>query len=411
MNSYGIKIKSTEDVKVPEKLIEQIIGQDRAVEIVKLAAKQQRFLLIVGEPGTGKSMLGQAVAKLLKNDKLHDLISHENSSDRVLPSIKTLNAGEATSVIKNSKQARKRESISERFILWSLGIATLFLGLFFAIRDNSPVYLLSAAFVIFIIWQVLKKGFTNKDKMIPKILVNNSNKKHAPFIDATGSQAGALLGDVRHDPYQSGGSETPPHSLLEAGAIHRAHGGVLFIDEVSTLSMESQQSLLTAIQEKEMPIFGRSPGSSGTMVRSQPVPCDFLLILAGNVEDIDSMHPALRSRIRGYGYEVFTNDEMPDTEANRTKLLQFIAQEIRRDGKIPHFDQSAVEMILAEASAKATTPAHFTTRLRELGGLIRISGDLAVQDGATLVSAFHVQKAQSYASSLEEQQSKKMETV
>ena len=28
------------------------------------------------------------------------------------------------------------------------------------------------------------------------------------FIDATGAHAGALLGDVRHDPFQSGGLET-----------------------------------------------------------------------------------------------------------------------------------------------------------------------------------------------------------
>ena len=32
--------------------------------------------------------------------------------------------------------------------------------------------------------------------------------------------------------------------------IHRASGGVLFIDEIATLSHKSQQELLTAMQEK-----------------------------------------------------------------------------------------------------------------------------------------------------------------
>jgi Lon-like ATP-dependent protease len=39
-------------------------------------------------------------------------------------------------------------------------------------------------------------------KQTPKLLVDNSSKKTAPFIEATGARAGALLGDVRHDPLQ-----------------------------------------------------------------------------------------------------------------------------------------------------------------------------------------------------------------
>ncbi|MFH0713743.1 MAG: hypothetical protein V1722_04550, partial [Candidatus Micrarchaeota archaeon] len=36
-----------------------------------------------------------------------------------------------------------------------------------------------------------------------KMLVDNHDKKKAPFIEATGARAGALLGDCRHDPLQS----------------------------------------------------------------------------------------------------------------------------------------------------------------------------------------------------------------
>ena len=60
--------------------------------------------------------------------------------------------------------------------------------------------------------------------------------------------SGALLGDVRHDPFQSGGMETPAYDRVER-AIHRAHGGVLFIDEINLLRLEEQQALLTAMQE------------------------------------------------------------------------------------------------------------------------------------------------------------------
>src|SRR5262249_13583838 len=152
-----------------------------------------------------------------------------------------------------------------------------------------------------------------------------------------------------------------------------------------TMSLESQQSLLTAIQEKRFPISGRSLGSSGAMVRTEPIPCDFVLVLAGNIQDVEKMHPGLRSRGRGYGYGVFLPSEVPDTPDARAQLARFIAQEVGKDGRIPHFDTGAVQAIMDEAARRAGSPGHLTARLRELGGLVRTAGDLAVRDGAILV--------------------------
>lgn len=71
-------------------------------------------------------------------------------------------------------------------------------------------------------------------------------------MDGTGSHAGALLGDVRHDPYQSGGLGTPAHERVEAGMIHKANKGVLYIDEIGTMSMKTQQELLSANARKNI---------------------------------------------------------------------------------------------------------------------------------------------------------------
>ena len=98
------------------------------------------------------------------------------------------------------------------------------------------------------------------------------------------------------------------------------------------------------------------------------------------------MHPALRSRIRGYGYEVYVNSEMPDTNRNRKRLIRFIAQEVRRDigstREIPHFRQVWCCIDLREAQRRAGRRGKLSLRLRELGGLVRIAGDLAAEDGA-----------------------------
>jgi len=71
----------------------------------------------------------------------------------------------------------------------------------------------------------------------------------------------------------SGGLGTPAHERVIAGMIHRANKGVLFIDEIGNLQPQSQQELLTAMQEKKYPITGQSERSSGAMVRTEAVPC------------------------------------------------------------------------------------------------------------------------------------------
>ncbi|MFZ1898193.1 ATP-dependent protease LonB, partial [Methanoregula sp.] len=258
---------------------------------------------------------------------------------------------------------------------------------------------IAAAFVFI----ALRYTMPREEAMVPKLLVSNDVKSNVPFIDGTGTHAGALLGDVRHDPFQSGGLETPAHDRVEAGAIHRSNGGVLFIDEINTLDPHSQQNLLTALQEGEFPITGQSERSSGAMVRTEPVPCRFVMVAAGNLDAIQGMHPALRSRIRGYGYEVYMAESMDDTPENRQKYIRFIAQEVKNDAKIPHFDKSAIDEIIREARRRSNRKGHLTLKLRDMGGLIRVAGDIARQEGATLTTAAHVTTAKKTARSIEDQ--------
>lgn len=152
-----------------------------------------------------------------------------------------------------------------------------------------------------------------------------------------------------------------------------------------------------------MSITGQSERSSGALVKSEPVPCDFILVCAGNLDALKGMHPALRSRIRGYGYEVYMRNTMKDTDVNRSDLARFVAQEVKKDAKIPHFDKYAVGEIIREAQRRAGRRGELTLRLRELGGLIRVSGDVAVKRNAKLVTKEDVLEAKSSARGLEQQ--------
>ncbi|MGC9132948.1 MAG: ATP-dependent protease LonB [Nanopusillaceae archaeon] len=412
---YNIfNFKTTEEIKVPEKISEQIIGQDEALDIIKKAAKQKRYALLIGDPGTGKSMLAQSLAEILSEDKelvrsLEDIVVFPNPNDEYNPIIKTFPAGMGKKIVEEiRKRLLEQAKMFQYFYIILLLISSLTPLYFYYVKN----YIMSGAtfigFMILIAGLSFSMQFVQKQmlKNLPKVIVDNSDKKSVPFVDATGAFEGMLFGDVLHDPYQSGGLETPAHQRVIAGAIHKAHKGVLFIDEIGTLRPEVQIELLTVLQEKKYPIFGRSERSAGAMVRTTPAPADFVLVAAGNLETLKNLHPAFRSRIKGYGYEVFMKSEIQFTEEIAKKFAQFVAQEVVKSGNIPHFTKEAVIEIIREAQRRSGRKSYLTLRLRDLGGLVRLAGDIAKSKGKKYVEAEDVIEAKEKALSIEEQLSK-----
>ena len=406
-----VKMESTADVPIPTKLVDRVIGQEAASIVIRKAAEQRRHVIMVGEPGTGKSMLARSMTEFLPKEHLEDILVYRNVDDENEPRVRTVPAGRGSRILSERKaQVRIQKEKTNRtllFIALVVGSALLLA----TISSGDILTFIFGSFLLIFGYFFLRTRLTaGEEANMPKLLIKHDLSDEPPFIDATGTLAGALLGDVRHDPFQSGADlATPAHERVEPGAVHRANKGVLYIDEIRMLRMEEQQALLVAMQERKLSISGRSERSSGALTKSEPVPSDFILIAAGNLDGIQQMHPALRSRIRGYGYEVYVNTDMKDTVRNRRRLIRFIAQEIHNEhskssGKsIPHFDRDSTSLILKEAQRRSGRRGKLSLRLRELGGLVRIAGDLAAEEGAPLTRSEHVFRARMIAKPLEQQ--------
>ena len=426
-------VESTASVPLPKDLLLQVIGQKKALETALLAAKQRRHLLLVGPPGTGKSLLAKALAKHLPKPTQEVSIAHNPE----VPERPTVEIRSKKEVEAEAKRLRKIEKTLEPkdvpfFVAEKLGFRCRKCGALSRASEQScpncgsqkygDPRMIVEPFVPTRLdktetvresedgseERIVYERAGEKIRMVNKDLAEKEDSKkklrkvimpleRENFVSATGASETELLGDVRHDPY--GGHAqmgVQPYLRVVPGAVHEAHEGVLFIDELSTLG-QLQRYLLTAMQEKKYPIVGRNPQSAGASVRVDAVPCDFVLVAASNINDLQLILPPLRSRIAGDGYEVLMETTMPDTPEARNELLQFVAQEIHKDGKIPHMSMDGVARIIQEAKQKAKDldgkENSLTLRLREISGILRLAGDKAKNDGSPLIEAKHVQQA------------------
>jgi len=479
------KFKTTEGFPIDDNMINWVIGQEQALSegflclnewVHKLKHLEQvhwyerwsnpaqpkpltknvispgPYLLLLGDPGTGKSLLGRALSEKLtqvykeNGIKLFDVICWKNSALPSQPCVSIHKAGEGKKILQVEQLKELKRKFTTKIGLKALQVLMLVLGLFLmglgfffmvqawqtwvanpqylgeplqAFYDYSfldyfigkfvslvPMTLIPGGSLIFFgvfIWWLSRVGGLGNLRGIggaqqteaPKLIVDN-NSGHASFVDATGHKNAQLFGSVAWDPFQTGGLGTPEHQRVTAGDVHKASLGILYIDEIKNLDPEEAVTLLTVLEDGQLPITlrGRWHGgdTAAMAVSTEPVPAITFLVGAGNFDSISQIHPALMDRIYGYGKVVRMNNDMPNTLENRRKYVQFIAQEVKRFNLMP-FSRDACLEIVEEGRRRSNKRDALTTRFRPLISIIKTSATLAMTENCRTVERRHVLEA------------------
>ena len=362
--------KDTSKIPVPKDPIEQVIFQDKAKRAIRKIAQNKGHILMVGRPGTGKSMLAnmfnqvidkslgdylrpkQSIVAYPGKDKNNIRIAYENSEkidDRIAEiTNRIVSVEESMDDFSLSDQINAARKV-KKYLLWATGIGVI-AGFFFA-----PAFIatgLTGIGAIFMYMQesnyrvqekIQNEAFTGKKNavkhlydMVPEVLYD-PRKDNGLMARISEPDSRNMKGGFRHDPYQSGNLHTPAHKRAYLGA--HAKSPIIYIDELKTLIKVGYMSdLLEIMQNKKFILEGGRNTGSGSADRSENhLKADNIIVACCNHDTLEFLQKegdgAFLSRIEDKGEIIHLESAVPETSKNIEQVVQYVKQEILNLGE------------------------------------------------------------------------------
>jgi Lon-like ATP-dependent protease len=359
------EIEDTSQVTVPDDAIEKVIFQDQAKKAIRKIAQNKGHMLMVGKPGTGKSMLS-GMFKHVLDKSLGDYIRPKDSIaaypgkdnnhvrfayadperldkyiNQVRAQIETAkNSADDFSLADQIAPIKKTKKI----LLWMAGLSII-AGIYF-----PPAFVLTGLTGIGAIFMFIQennnsvqekiqreaqggKGASVKHivDLVPEVLYD-PRKDMNLMVNVSEPNSKNMKGGFRHDPYQSGNLHTPIHKRTYLGA--HAKAPIIYIDELKTLvKTRYMASLLEIMQNKEYILEGGKNTGSGAADRSENhLKADNIIIACCNHDTLRHLQEegdgAFLSRIEDKGEIIQMESAVAETAEHMKQVAQYIKQEI-----------------------------------------------------------------------------------
>jgi len=359
--------EDTSEVTLPADPIERVIFQERAKSAIRKVAQNRGHLLLVGRPGTGKSLLAEmfeevldrslgdilrpreAIAAFPGKDRNHIRVAYEapEALDRALAEIRRAVETAQGSVEEFSLEETRRAVRRVRRGLLAAGLAAAAGGFVHpAAWIAAGLAGMGAVFLYLQETQIRVQEKIQQDNagggrhdlkplldQIPEVL-HDPRKEQRLMARIAEPSARNMKGGFRHDPYQSGNLHTPCHKRAFLGA--HATAPILYIDELKTLVRVGYLAeLLEVMQNRKYYLEGGRNSGSGAADRSEnPLRAENILIACCNHDTLAALQQegdgAFLSRIEDKGEIVHMESAVPETPQAVRAVAQYAAQEVRR---------------------------------------------------------------------------------
>ncbi|MBU2476100.1 hypothetical protein KKG83_01380, partial [Candidatus Micrarchaeota archaeon] len=205
---------------------------------------------------------------------LSDVLIYPNRKDPNNPKVRIVRSGEGKKIVEQATLNQMQKDSGSRllgFILpmgWFI-LASILFHFGFIGEITFAALLILGGFILvgFALGSQIK---TKGENDTPKLLIDNSEKKIAPFVEATGARAGALLGDVRHDPLQcfygfselyieKGGQYKPKKFAELWGEMYSKYKSSLITNEkgYEAIRLPDEEKIFTLGFKEEKPVLSR----------------------------------------------------------------------------------------------------------------------------------------------------------
>ncbi|MGM0453088.1 MAG: S16 family serine protease [Thermodesulfobacteriota bacterium] len=355
----------TGQIDIPDDPIETVIFQDRAKAAIRKIAQDKGHVLMVGRPGTGKSMLAGMFQEVLSRslgdylrpskaivaypgkDRNHIRIAYEDpaGADQMTDELNCDIEAAARSIepfsLKDQIAAVRR--VKKWLIAGAVGSAIA--GFFF-----PPAFVATGLTGIGSIFMYMqennhqtqekiqqqsqggqKNAVKHIDDMVPEILYDPRRDTEL-MARISEPDARNMKGGFRHDPYQSGSLHTPTHKRAFVGA--HAKSPILYIDELKSLiKVGYMPDLLEIMQNKSYILEGGRNTGSGAADRSENrIRAENIVVACCNHDTLEYLQRegdgAFLSRIEDKGEIIRMESEVAETPATVRQVAQYIKQEV-----------------------------------------------------------------------------------